>query len=100
VQTALANWMDFDGYAVAHGMPELAELPLPRFEAFIWHLLVRNADEKGAAKVKSQLWMPPKGTAPDPRSPWAPENEQKAFGALAASLGMKTGTGYSGTSGP
>ena len=93
VATALAHWMEFDGYAVAHGMPELGDLPLPRFEAFVWHLLIRNADAQGVAKMRAQLWMPPKGEVPDERSPWSAKNESAAFGQLASALGTRTGTG-------
>lgn len=73
--------MSLDGYAVAHGIDPSRE-PLRRFNAYVYYMVTRNGDEKSIAKFDSKLWMPPKGVAPDPRSPWSPENEMKAFQAV------------------
>lgn len=56
----------------------------------MWWLWTRNGDEKDKAKFKARLWMPPKGQAvEDKRSPWAAENESKAFASLQSTLGLK-----------
>lgn len=86
-QLAVTHWMSLDGYAVAHGSDPKRE-PLARFCAFVYHMVTRNGDEKGVRKFDSNLWMPPRGVAPDPRSPWSPENETRAFQAVKA---MTTG---------
>ena len=76
-----------DGFAVAHGMPDLRVLPLERFSNFVWYMLTRNArSEAEVGKMKAKLWQPPAGEKPDPRSPWSPENEMRAFAALKAQL--------------
>lgn len=90
-KAAVENWADFDGYAVAHGMPDLRELPLDRFCSFVWHMLSRNADEQGVAKLRAKLWQPPKGEViTDTASPWHPDNEKAAFNSLKAGLGLST----------
>lgn len=58
---------------------------------FMWHMLTRNSDKNEIANLRAKLWMPPKGVAPTPESPWSPENEMGAFGALRAQLGVKGG---------
>lgn len=80
---AVTNWMGLDGYAVAHGVDPRRE-PLPRFCAWVYYMVTRNGDPKGVAKFDSSLWMPPKGVAPDARSPWSPENETRAFQSVRA----------------
>lgn len=82
---AVTNWMSLDGYGVAHGVDPKRE-PLDRFCAYVYYMVTRNGDEKGIAKFKSALWMPPKGVAPDVRSPWSPENETRAFKAVHAMI--------------
>lgn len=77
-----------DGYAAAHGMPDLRELPLGRLCSFIYWHLCKGADQQSIDKFRAKLWMPPAGQAPDARSPWAPENETKGFEALRAGLGI------------
>ncbi|AWY05285.1 hypothetical protein QDA01_gp75 [Microbacterium phage Cinna] len=63
---------------------------MERFCNFVWWLWTRNGDEKDKAKFKARLWQPPKGQAvTDRRSPWSPENESKAFGALQSALGLQ-----------
>lgn len=58
---------------------------------FVWHMLTRTQDENETAKLRAKVWRPPpENTQPiDPRSPWSPENEAKAFAALK----MQTGAG-------
>lgn len=80
---AVTNWMSLDGYAVAHGIDPKYQ-PIARFCAYVYHMVTRNGDEKGIAKFDSRLWMPPKGVAPDARSPWSAENETKSFQAVKA----------------
>jgi len=88
--TALDHWWELDGYAAAHNLPELGELPLPRFLAFVYYMLTRNLDENELAKLRARLWRPPPGeVVTDPRSPWAPQNEAAAFAAFKA---QATGT--------
>lgn len=80
---AVTHWMSLDGYGVAHGIDPKRE-PLQRFCAYVYYMSTRNADSKSLAKFETQLWMPPKGVAPDPRSPWSPENETRMFKAAQA----------------
>ncbi|UDL16227.1 hypothetical protein SEA_KOZIE_31 [Microbacterium phage Kozie] len=90
-----------DGYAVAHGVGDLRELPLERFVNFIWWLWTRNGDEKDRAKFRARLWQPPKGQAvTDRRSPWSPENEAKAFASVQAALGLQKPKSIAGPSAP
>lgn len=58
------------------------------FLDFVYYLFTRNGDEQSVEKFRRTLWMPPKGVAPDPRSPWSPEAETAAFRAAKA---MTTG---------
>jgi hypothetical protein len=94
--TAVGHWDEFDGYAVAHNMPPLEELPLARFCSFVWWRLVEGRDSKDIAKIKADLWRPPPEAKLedklDKRSPWSPENENKALGALKAQLGLVKAT--------
>jgi hypothetical protein len=85
------HWEEFDGYAVAHNMPPLGELPVERFCSFVYWRLIQGADEAGIAKFKASLWRPPPGapaeSVQDKRSPWNAENENAALGALMSQLG-------------
>lgn len=63
-------------------------MPFPAFLDFVYYMLTRNADEQAVEKFRRNLWMPPKGVAPDKRSPWSPERETAAFRAVKA---MTTG---------
>ena len=83
----VAQWEELDGYAVAHGMPDLRELPLGRLCNYVYWRITQNADEKGLQRLRAQLWMPPKGVAPDARSPWSAQNETAGFEALQAQVG-------------
>lgn len=65
-------------------MPDLRSLSAGAFLDFGWYLLTRNAAPDAVEKFRRSLWMPPKGTAPDARSPWSPENETRAFQTLKA----------------
>lgn len=86
-QLAVEHSDTLEGYAVAHGMDELGELPLWRMTAFVYWYWTRNmSEEKDLQQFRSRLWQPPKGTAPDERSPWSPKNEQHAFASLKATL--------------
>lgn len=72
-------------------MPKLTKLELDRFCNFIWWWMTRNAqNQQDVDKLKAKLWMPPKNelvnAVADKRSPWSPEAETAAFGALKASL--------------
>ena len=91
--TLVAEWPTLDGYAVAHGMGDLRDLPIERGCNYVYYRLTDNADEKGLTKFKSRLWMPPKGEEPDARSPWSAENEAKAFAALSSRLGFTPNSG-------
>lgn len=87
---ARPHWAIMDGESAMRGV-DLIGLPLSRFLNVCYWYMVRYADEKEKAKQDRQLWMPPKGVAPAPESPWAPENETAAFGSLATALGVSTG---------
>lgn len=79
--------MDVDGYAAAHGMPELSELSLRRFCSFIWYMLTRNADDNERARIESRLWQPPPTITTIPaRSPWSAESETQLLAAAKATL--------------
>jgi hypothetical protein len=89
VQVAVANWAHLDGYAVAHGMPDLRELPLERFCNFVWYMMTRNAEPREVDRLQQQLWVPPKSerNKPIPKaSPWSAENETAALKAAIATL--------------
>ena len=77
-----------NGYAVANGLDDLRGMRFSAFLDFVYYMLTRNADQDAVAKFRRNLWMPPKGTAPDPRSPWSAEAETAAFRAAKA---MTTG---------
>ncbi len=55
----------------------------------MWWLWTHRGEEKDVAKFRAKLWQPPKGQAvTDKRSPWSPEQETSAFGALKSALGL------------
>ncbi|QNL30247.1 tail assembly chaperone [Microbacterium phage ClearAsMud] len=60
------------------------------FLDFVYYMLTRNGDDTAVEKFRRNLWMPPKGVAPDARSPWSPERETAAFKAVKA---LVTGQG-------
>lgn len=91
---ALQNWRYIDGYAAAHNMPELADLPLGRFCSFVWYWATRNAsDAREVERLERQVWMPPfdpsTGAAlvAPTEGPWSAEAENASLGALKRSLG-------------
>ncbi|WP_314431641.1 hypothetical protein [Microbacterium lacticum] len=79
--------MRVQGEAVSRGL-RLLDLPVDEFCSFLYWYATRGADEDARAKFDTRLWMPAKGEAPDPRSPWSAENETAAFRAAKA---MTTG---------
>lgn len=87
-QIALTNWETLDGFAVSQGMGDLRELPVNRFNNFIWWWATRNAGEASEVeRFRAQLWRPPAGvTEHHPDSPWSPEAEADAFEALRTQL--------------
>lgn len=82
---AVDQWRDLDGYAVAHNMGRLSDMPLDRFTNFVWWWAVQGADQKDREKFERRLFMPPKGVAPT-TGPWTAEAEAAAFGALQQGL--------------
>ena len=85
---AVESWPTIDGYAAAHGMRSLLDLPLDRFLNFVWYMATRNSDASEIEKLRARLWRPPAGEAvTDTRSPWAPANEMRGFSALKAAMG-------------
>lgn len=72
-------------------MPRLEELDLDRLCNFIWFRLIDGREEADIAKLRAQIWMPPKGVeVVNDRSPWSAENELGALNALKAQLGART----------
>ncbi len=86
VAMAAESWKDLDGYAVAHSMGRLMEMPISRFTNFVWWWATNGADQQGREKFERRLYMPPKGVAPT-TGPWTAEAESGAFSALRQSLG-------------
>ena len=86
VHAAVSNWDTLDGYAAAHGMPDLLELTLDRFCNFTWYMLTRYSEQKDIDQLKAKIWVPPPhATVPIPASsPWSAENETSAFAAVKA----------------
>ncbi len=97
-QAALGEWAYVDGYAVSVGI-DLLDLPLTRFTNFIWWLMTKDGSKADVDKMRTRLWRPPVGTVDIPKnSPWSPESETSAFGALKAGLGLAGPKPNSGTS--
>ena len=82
---AVDQWRDLDGYAVAHNMGRLSEMPLDRFTNFVWWWATREADQKERDRFERRLYQPPKGYAPKV-GPWSAEAETNAFASLRQSL--------------
>lgn len=88
METARQNWAELDGYAVAHGMGFLQDLPLNRFVNFVWYILTKDASEQDRERLRARLWQPPKGlVVNDPRSPWSAGNESGALSAFKRGMG-------------
>lgn len=64
-------------------------MPLSRFVPFMWWWCTHGREQSDVEKFRARLWRPPKGEAPAPNSPWAPEKETQAFRALQAMVGAK-----------
>lgn len=77
------------GEAVSRGLEDLDSMPLSRFVPFMWWWCTHDREPADVEKFRARLWRPPKGEAPAPQSPWAPENEKKAFAALQAMVGAR-----------
>lgn len=86
--TAWEQWVDLDGWAVAHGMKDLRSISLFRFVSFVQWWLTKDAPDAAArASFEAKLWQPPPGVEPAPGSPWSPEAELGALNALHMQLG-------------
>lgn len=83
---AAREWAVFDGESVTD--PLL--LPADRFFNRVYWWAIRNAQEQSDIdRFDRKLWMPPKGRAAAPGSPWSAEAETAAFGELAAAFGVQ-----------
>lgn len=78
----------YDGFAVAHNMPQLGDIDLGRLANFIYWHTVKDAGNDDVEKFRAKLWQPPIGVAAHERSPWSPENESKAFSSARTALGL------------
>lgn len=88
METAKKHWAELDGYAVAHGIGYLQELPLDRFANFVWYMLTKEREPRDVEKIRAQLWQPKVGeVVTDPRSPWYSGSESNSLSALKRSLG-------------
>lgn len=83
---ALRDWWHFEGYAVAHGGPDLNELDLGRFCSYVRWFCCRNMDEPALRTFEEKLFMPPKGVIPTV-GPWTAEAETEALQALQLAFG-------------
>lgn len=81
------QWETFDGFAVAHNMPRLADLDMSRLCNFVYWHLTHDADHQQTEKFRASLWRPPRGVVADARSPWSSQNELSSFAAAKAALG-------------
>lgn len=81
------DWASLDGQMASLNVDPLL-LPPDRFLNLIYWWATHHAEEQAQVdKFDRQLWMPPKGKAAAPGSPWSPEAETAAFSALAAQVG-------------
>lgn len=87
VGLARHEWASLDGEMASQSVDTWA-LPPDRFFNLIYWWATRNGDSADVEKFDRRLWMPPKGVAPAPGSPWSPEAETQAFGELAAAFGV------------
>lgn len=83
------NWPSFDGWQASQGVDPLHDLSPDRFFSLVYYYMTRYADESERKKFDARLWVPPKGEAPEPGSPWSPEAEKAAFQGLASALNIK-----------
>lgn len=84
-----------DGWAAVSGSDPM-QLPADRFLNLIYFWAVKELDQDDRFKLDTRLWMPPKGEAPAPQSPWSAENEKKAFSAFVADFTGSTGKNTTG----
>lgn len=83
------EWERFDGEQASQGKDPLHDLPADRFLSLGYWWATHNASEQADVdRFDRKLWMPPKGVAAAPGSPWSPEAETAAFGSLAAAFGV------------
>lgn len=87
LQVLRQGWESFDGYSVAHNMPDLRTIDLGRLCNFVYWKVTDGGDEKEIDKFRGRLWRPPHGEEPDSRSPWSAENEMTAFRQARQALG-------------
>lgn len=83
---AARHWDSFEGWCRPL---DPWDLPAHRLLSYIYHWATEAADEESRAKFDRQLTMPPPGEAPEPDSPWSPEQETAAFQGLASALNIK-----------
>lgn len=87
VHVGAERWSELNGYRVGNGATtSLMDTEVSDFTDYVWWYITRDADQAEVDKFKARLWRPPAGEAPDPRSPWAPEQEMDTFKALQAAL--------------
>ena len=83
----IENDWQIEGYAASRNMPELGQLSMHRFCAFVQWWAVRNAEKQADIdKFQSQLWRPPPGVVG--QGPWSSEAETAGLSSLKASLGV------------
>lgn len=80
------DWSTFDGLLASRNVDPL-QLPFDRFLSAIYWWVTKGAPQDALERFERKLWMPPKGVAAAPGSPWSPESETAAFAALAAQVG-------------
>lgn len=76
----------FDGLLASQNVDPML-LPFDRFLSAVHWWVTNGATQDSLERFERRLWMPPKGQAPAPGSPWSPEAETAAFAALAAQVG-------------
>lgn len=81
------EWASFDGLLASRNIDPLAMPPDRMLNLAYWYATRNATDQDQIVKFDRHLWMPPKGVAPAPGSPWSPEAETAAFASLAAALG-------------
>lgn len=85
IAIAVESEKQIDGWAVAHNMPDLEDIPLRRLCNFIWWFVTRNAEKQADVdKFERRLWMPPPGEVG--MGPWAAEAEQAGLLSLKKGL--------------
>ena len=85
---ASRHWPSIDGSLAASLTTDPLRLPVDRFLNLIYWWATNEASAEDVRRFDQRLWMPPKGEAPAPQSPWSPENETKALSAFAAEVGV------------